>query len=82
MSAAERAIARCKVVLCVEVTPSDRWGDDCPISQVRKQGASAAENIVRRMIEAKVGGGSVRLLRMDAINVITFDRASEDKTNE
>lgn len=74
MSSSERSRARCSVVLCVEVLPDDEWGDDCTVAQVRQQGVRSAEAVVRRMLETKVHGGRVKLVRIDAVNVVTFSR--------
>lgn len=43
-----RATVRVRVT--VEVAVSSSWGGDCPLSQVRKQGAEEGENIVRNAL--------------------------------
>ena len=42
--------ATAKVTLTVEVAVSSTWGDDCPISQIHKQAAEEAMNILRNHI--------------------------------
>lgn len=43
--------ATARVLITIEVTPSDCWGADCAFDQLRKQAADVAINLVRRVIE-------------------------------
>lgn len=46
-----RTTATVRVRLVVDVTTASAWGPDCTIQQVREQGASQAENILRNALK-------------------------------
>ena len=53
------------VRLIVEVTPSDRWGEDATIAQIKKQGTESALAHIQRVVEK--ADGRVRVVEVHSV---------------
>lgn len=51
---------RVRVLLTVEVSPTDRWGSECSIGQVHEQGGEAGLNELRKVLAGAYGKGPGR----------------------
>lgn len=65
-----RTRATVRVVVGVEVGAT--WGDDCPVSQVRRQGSEAGEAAVRRALD---GAKGLTILGVESLEMTVVNEA-------
>lgn len=70
----DRAQARCRVTMTIEVIPHDVWGEDCTIDQARRQGIESARSLVIGVFK---NDQRFRLLSIDDADVVTFQKKME-----